>query len=80
MKDLGLQAVSHIMAAAEHGRDPLERLVSVSGNFPSFARWLSKQPVDPKLREEVMRNQGYVRLSSLCRSTRCAHRTFIGSM
>ena len=56
MKDLGLQAVAHVTAAADVGVDPLARLASVSGNFPSLARWLSKLPVDDRLRGEVGRN------------------------
>ena len=60
MKDLGLQATAHIMAAVETQRDPLARLAAVSGNFPALARWLSKQPVDDALRNEVGHNHRVV--------------------
>lgn len=56
MKDLGLQATAHIVSAVEAQRDPLARLAAVSGNFPALARWLSKQPVDAALRDEVGHN------------------------
>jgi UDP-glucose:glycoprotein glucosyltransferase len=51
MKDLGLQATYDIM----NDKDPLNRLMKVSQNFPVYANSLSRIKVDKSLRQEVHR-------------------------
>ena len=52
MRDLGLQATVSIMGA----KDPLQKLVDLSQNFPMHANTLSSVKVPNKLRREVQSN------------------------
>ena len=63
MGDLSLQASAYVMDAAVAGiagasdsEDPLARLLTVTANFPSLARALSRLPVPTHLRAEAQNN------------------------
>ena len=56
LSDLGLQATAYIVGEGEDRGDPLQRLLSVSSNLPSLARFLSRYPVPQGLREELSAN------------------------
>ena len=57
MGDLSLQAASYIMdASVASDSDPLSRLLTVTANFPSLARALSRLPVPALLRAEARNN------------------------
>jgi len=66
--DLGLQASAVVLDAARRaeagevgaGADPLAALVTVSSNFPSLARSLSRVPVPASLRAEAETNGRFV--------------------
>jgi hypothetical protein len=60
MADLGFQAASQVLgdddsvgsvSGAVH--DPLSRLVSLTSNFPSLAKWVSRTQLLPGLKESV---------------------------
>jgi hypothetical protein len=60
MGDLSLQAAAFVMdavnAPVDDADDPLARLVTVTANFPSLARFLSRLPVPTQLRAEAHNN------------------------
>jgi Glucosyltransferase 24/Thioredoxin-like domain/UDP-glucose:Glycoprotein Glucosyltransferase len=61
LSSVGLQAVSWIMNSAKNQKldvntDPLDRLVMLTGNFPSMVKYLSKLSFPESIRKEAILN------------------------
>jgi hypothetical protein len=75
LANMGYQATAHILgytgsavtdvdASATH--DPLARLTTITGDFPSLSKWITTLKVPDSVREDVERNKQYVLLLLLC--------------
>jgi hypothetical protein len=64
MADMGFQATAHITGASEavadSDHDPLSRLVTLTGNFPAAAKWITRLPVTAQLKADVERAVRFV--------------------
>ena len=59
MADMGFQATAHILGLdeshADAAHDPLSRLATLTGNFPSAAKWITRLPAPQQLKSDVER-------------------------